>query len=100
MIFTAASHPAKCGGGVKYDHHTISFLLKPGFIYLIAHNNGAHHLPNIVSTEEKVSFAITAFTTMGHILRHCDMVHYPSAQASKKLIMKVNHLNTMYRRGS
>jgi hypothetical protein len=97
MIFTAASYRAKCGEGVKYDHLTISILHKPGFIYRIAHNNGAHHLLNIVSTEEKVSFPITAFTTMGHILRHCDMVNYPSARASKKLIMKVNRLNTMYR---
>jgi hypothetical protein len=65
MTFTAASHPAKCEGGVKYNHLTISFLHKPGYIYHIPHNNGAHCLLNIVSREEKVSFVITAFTTMG-----------------------------------
>jgi len=51
MTFTAASHPAKCGGGVKYDHLTISFLHKPDHI---PHNNGAHRLLNIVRKEEKV----------------------------------------------
>jgi hypothetical protein len=65
MTFTAASHPAKCGGGVKYNHRTISFLHIPGYIYHIPHNNGAHSLLNIVSREEMVSFVITAFTTMG-----------------------------------
>jgi len=65
MTFTAASHTAKCGGGVKYNHLTISFLHKPAYIYHIPHIDGAHCLLNIVSREEKVSFVITAFTTMG-----------------------------------
>jgi hypothetical protein len=56
MTFTAASHPANCGGGVKYNYVTISVLHKPGYIYHIPYNNGAHHLLNIVTREEKVSF--------------------------------------------
>jgi len=95
MTFTATSHPAKCGGGVQYNHPTISFLHKPGYIYHIPHNNGAHRLLNIVRNEEKVSFVITAFTTMGLILRHCGIVNYTCAQASEQLIIKVDCLNTM-----
>ena len=97
MTFTAASHPAKCGGWVKYNHLTISFLHKPGYIYHIPHNNGAHRLLNIVRKEEKVSFIITAFTTMGHVLCHCGIVSYTCARASEQLIMTADHLNTMNR---
>jgi len=98
MTFTAALRPAKCGGGVKYNDLTISFLHKPGYIYHIPHNNGAHRLLNIVRKEEKVSFVITAFTTMGCIiLRDCGMVSYTCARASEQLIMKVDHLNTIIR---
>ena len=74
MTFTAASYPAKCRGGVKFNHLAISFLHKPGYIYHITHKNGAHRLLHIVRTEEKVSFVITAFTTMGHILCHFGIV--------------------------
>jgi len=97
MTFTAASHPAICGGGVKYNYLTISFLHKPGYIYHIPHNNGAHHLLNIVRKEEKVSFVITAFTTMGLILRHCGIVSDTCTRASEQLIMKVDRLNAMNR---
>ena len=97
MTFTAASHPAKCGGGVKYNHLTISFLHKPGYIYHIPLNNGAHRLLNIVRKEEKVFDVITAFTTSGRILRHCGIVIYTCARASEQLIMKVDRRNTMNR---
>ena len=97
MTFTAASYPAKCGGGVKYNHLTISFLHKQGYTYHIPYNIGAHHLLNIVREEEKVSFAITAFTTMGLILRHCGIVSYTCTRASEQLIMKVDCLNTTNR---
>jgi len=97
MTFTAASHPAKCGGGVKYNHLTIGLLHKPGYIYHIPHNNGGHRLLNIVRNEEKVSFVITAFSTMGLILRHCGNVGYTCTRASEQLIMKVDCLNTMNR---
>jgi len=97
MTFTAASHLAKCGERVKYGHPTISFLHKPGYIYHIPHNNGAHCLLNIVRKEEKVSFVITAFNTMGLILCHCGIVSYTCARASEQLIMKVDRLNTMNR---
>jgi len=97
MTFTAALHPAKCGGGVKYNHLTISFLHNPGYIYHIPHNNGAHRLLNIVRKEEKDSFAITALTTMGLILHHCGIVNYTCAQASEQLIMKADRHNAMNR---
>jgi len=97
MTFTAASHPAKCGGGVKYNHLTISFLHTPGYIYHIPHNNGAHCLLNILSREEKVSFVITAFTSMGLYYVICGIVSYTCARASEQLIMKVDRLNTMNR---
>jgi hypothetical protein len=83
MTFTAALHPAKCGGGVKYNHLTISFLPKPGYIYHVPHNNAAHRLLNIIGREEKVSFGITAFTTMGLIVRHYSIVSYMCARASE-----------------
>jgi len=79
MTFTAALHPAKCGGGAKCNDLTISFPHKPGYIYHIPHNNGAHRPLNIIRKEEKVSFVITAFTTMGLILRHCSIVSYTCA---------------------
>jgi len=97
MTFTAASHPVKCGGGVKYNHLAISVLHNPGYIYHIPHNNGAHRLLNIVRKEEKVSCVITALTTMGLILPHCGIVNYTCAQASEQLIMNVNRLNAMNR---
>jgi len=97
MTFTAASHPVKCGGGVKYNHLTISFLYNPGYIYHIPHNNGAHRLLNIVRKEEKVSFVITAFTTMGLRLRDCGIVSDTCARASEQLIMMVDRLNKMNR---
>jgi len=97
MTFKAASHPAKGGGGLKYNHLTISFLHKPGYIDHIPYNNGVHRLLNIVSREEKVSFVINAFTTMGLILRHCGIVSYTCAHASEQLKMKVDHLNTINR---
>ena len=75
----------------------ISFLHKPGHIYHILRNTGVHRLLYIVSREEKVSFVIIAFTTMGLILRHCGIVSYTCSQASKQLIMKVDRLNTMNR---
>ena len=95
MTFTAASHPAKWGGGVKSNHLTISYLHKPGYIYHISHTNGAYPLLNIVSREEKVSSFITAFTTMGLILRLCGIVSYTFARASEQLTMKVDRLYTM-----
>ena len=97
MIFTAASNPAKCGGGVKCTHLEISFLDKPGYIYHIPHNSAAHLLLNIVCRDEKVSFVITAFTTMRLILHDCGIVSYTCARASKQLILKVDRLNTMNR---
>jgi len=97
MTFTAASHPAKCGGRVKYNHLTISIPHIPGYIYHIPYNNGAHRLLNIINREEKVSFVITAFTTMGLILRHCGIVSYTCTRAFKQQIMKVDLLNTMNR---
>jgi hypothetical protein len=96
MAFTAASHPTKRGGGVTYNHLTISFLHKPGYIYHILHNNGAHCL-NIVIGEEKVSFVITAFTTISLILHHCGIVSYMCARAPELLIMKVDSFNSMNR---
>jgi len=87
MTFTATSHPAKCGGGVQYNHLAISFHHKPGYIYHISNNNGAHHLLNIPRKEDKVSFVITAFTTMGLILRHCGIVSYTCDRASEQLMM-------------
>jgi hypothetical protein len=82
-------------GRDKYNHLTISILHEPGYKYHIPANTGAHRLLNIVSREEKVSFVITAFTTMGLILRHCGIVSYKYAAASEQLIMKVDRLNTM-----
>jgi len=73
----------------------ISFLHKPGYIYQIPHYNGAHRLLNIVRKAEKVSFVITAFTTMGLIPRHCSIVSDTWARASEQLIMKVDCLDTM-----
>jgi len=75
----------------------ISFLHKPEYIYHIPHNNGAHRLLNIIRKEEMVSFVITAFTTMGLILRHCGMVSETCARASEQVIMKVERLNIMNR---
>ena len=72
----------------------ISFLHEPGYMYHIPQNNDAHHLLNIVSREEMVPFVITAFTTMGLILRHCSIVRYLCAHTSEQLIMKVDRLYT------
>jgi len=76
MTFTAASHPAKREGGVKYIHLMIHFLYEPGYIYHIPHNNGEQRLLNIVRKEEKVSFVITGFTTIGLILQQWGIVSY------------------------
>jgi hypothetical protein len=89
--------PPNVGGGVKYNHLTISCLHKPGYIYHILHNNGAHCLLNIVSSEEKVSFVITAFPTVDLILRHCGVVSYTCSRASEQLTIKDDLLNTMNR---
>jgi hypothetical protein len=97
MTFTATSHPAKCLGGVIYNQCRISFIRKPEYIYYISYKYGAHCLLSIVSRKEKVSFDITAFTTMGLILSHRSIVSQPSAHASDELIMKVDRLNTMNR---
>ena len=97
MTFTAASHPTKCGGGVKYNHLPISFLHKTGYIYHIPHNHGSHRLMKIVSREEQVSCVMTTFTTMSLILGHCGIVSYTCAGASEQRKMKVDRLHTMNR---
>jgi hypothetical protein len=91
ITLTAALHPAKCGGGVKSNYLTMSYLQTPGNIYRIPYSNGAHCLLRIVRNEEKVSFVITAITT---IVRHCGCVSYFCARVSEQLIMKVDHIIT------
>jgi hypothetical protein len=68
ITYSAASHPAKCGGGIKYNYLIIGFLHKVEYIYHLPHNNNSHHLLNTVSREDKVSFVITAFTSLGLML--------------------------------
>jgi hypothetical protein len=84
----------------KYNHLTIRFLHEPGYIFNIPYNNGAQRLLNIVSREEKVSFVITAFTTMGLILRDCSILSDTCSRASEQLIMQVDRHNTMNRGAS
>jgi hypothetical protein len=79
MTLTAASHPAKFRGGVKYNYLIVCCVHKPGYIYHILRINGAHHLLIIVSRNEIVSFVSTAFITMGLALSHCGTVSYTSA---------------------
>jgi hypothetical protein len=93
ITFTTILHPAIYRGGVQYNSLRISFLHNPQYIYHILLNNYAHHLLKMVSQEDKVSYIITASTTMRCILHHCGIMSYNYTRASEYLIVHLNHVN-------
>jgi len=87
------------GRGVNYSDLMISFLHKPGYVYHIPHNNHAHCLLKVFGRAQKVTFVITAITTMGLIFYYVvsALWVHTNAPASEQLIMKVALLHKMNR---